>query len=80
MNTVTYGVVSETYSFGGTVRNTYGIAVYANADWDGTGAIIASVHDISTEKEKIAELVSLCNRYHLAPEHLRDVIDDFLIA
>lgn len=76
MNMITYGVVTEAYSLGDTSRISYGIAVYAGTE--STAAVIMSVHDITSEKEKLESLVSLCNRHQLLPEHLCDVIDDFL--
>ena len=78
MMNITYGVTEEIYSFGHSSRTSYGIAAYADAEEDGTPTIVASVHDVSAEKYKVDDLVSLCNLYHLDPEHLCDVIDDFL--
>ena len=75
---MTYGTVTEIYSIGSTSRISYGIVVYADAVCDGTATIIASVHDVTCEKDKIEVLVALCNRLHLLPEHLCDVIDDFM--
>lgn len=80
MNDITYGTIAETYSIGDTTHVSYGVAVYAYVDSDGAATVIASVHNVSTQKERIDELVFLCNRYHLAPEHLSDVIDDFLAS
>ena len=80
MNNFTYGTVTESYSLGNTSRVSYGIAVYAHADRDGTAAVIVSVHDVSAEKEKVDNLVSLCNLHHLDPAQLCDVIDDFLAS
>lgn len=37
-------------------------------------------HDISTNKEDIVNLISLCNKLQLDPIHIRDVIDDFLLS
>lgn len=80
MNSITYGTVTESYSLGDTSRVSYGIAVYAHADCDGTAAVIASVHDVSAEKDKVDDLVFLCNLHHLDPVQLSDVIDDFLAS
>ena len=80
MNNVTYGTVTESYTLGNIFRVSYGIAVYAHADCDGTATVITSVHDVSSEKNKVDDLVSLCNLHHLAPEQLCDVIDDFLAS
>ena len=78
MNSITYGTVTESYSLGYTSRVSYGIAVYAHADCDGTAAVIASVYDVSAEKDKVDDLVHLCNLHRLDPEQLYDVIDDSL--
>lgn len=80
MNSITYGTVAESYSLGDTVRVSYGIAVYSHAESDGTATVIASVHDVSAEKDRTDDLVSLCNHHHLDPEQLFDVIDDFLAS
>ena len=37
------------------------------------------IFDISTNKEKIKNLIALCNEQKLSPIHLNDVIDDFLV-
>ncbi len=39
-----------------------------------------SIHDITSDKDKILLLVELCNRLKLSPLHLRDVVDDFLVG
>lgn len=80
MNSITYGTVTESHSLGDTARVSYGIAVYSHAESDGTATVIASVHDVSSEKDKIDDLVSLCNLHHLDPVQLCDVIDDFLAS
>ena len=78
MMNVTYGVTEETYSFGTASRTSYGIAAYADAVEDGTATIVASVHDVTTDKQALNELVSLCNRLELSTVHLMDVVEDFL--
>ncbi len=35
-------------------------------------------NDISTNKEAVVNLISLCNELQLAPIHIKDVIEDFL--
>ena len=78
MMTVTYGITEEKYTLGQQTRISYGIAVYSNSETDGTGAVIASIHDISEDKEKLSRLVQTCNCLELSVIHLRDVIEDFL--
>ena len=78
MNTFIYGVTEETYRVGNSCRTSYGIAVYADPETDESAAIIASVRDISADRESVEQLVHTCNRLHLSPEHLSEVIEDYL--
>lgn len=78
MMNVTYGVTEEIYSLGASSRVSYGIAAYAYAEEDGTATIVASVHDVTSNKQALYELVSLCNRSELSTVHLMDVVEDFL--
>ena len=78
MITVTYGITEEKYTLGQQTRISYGIAAYSNSEIDGTATIIASIHDISEDKEKLSRLVQTCNCLELSVIHLRDVIEDFL--
>ena len=57
-------------------RTGCGIAVVENRG--GISTVIASVSDVSSDAELVEKLVQNCNRFELSPEHLRDVIDDFL--
>lgn len=75
--TATYGITEEIYTLGSDRRISYGIAAYADAELDGTAAIIASVHDITSDKEKLSDLIQACNRLGLSTIHLHDVIEDF---
>ena len=76
MRSVTYGIVKETYYLNGTIRVSYGIAAYA--DTDGTATVLARIGDITTEKERLAELVLRCNQFDLSVLHLKDVVEDFI--
>ncbi len=78
MPSITYGVTEEVYSHSGSSRRSYGIAVYSDSSGDGIATILASVNDISSDREKLEELVEICNRSELSMIHLNDVIDDFL--
>ena len=77
--TITYGIIEEIYSIGYDRRITYGIAAYSSAEVDGTATVIASIHDINDDKEKLSELVNTCNRLELSVIHLYDVVEDFLV-
>ena len=37
------------------------------------------IKDISTNKQKVENLIHLCNEKKLSPIHLDDIIDDFLV-
>ncbi len=76
--TVTYGITKEIYYLGSDSRTAYGIAAYADAETDGTAGILLSINDITTDKDKLQELVDACNRLKLSTAHLRDIVEDFL--
>ena len=78
MSMITYGIIEETYRLGNNARTSYGIAVYADADRDGTTTVLSSVSDVSPDRRPLERLVEWCNLLQLSPTHLRDVIDDFL--
>ena len=75
---ITYGITEEIYSLGSDRRVSYGIAAYANAEEDGTATVVASVHDITTDKQSLSELVLSCNRLGLSTIHLEDAVENFL--
>ena len=76
MINVTYAIIEEKYTLGKESRVSYGISAYSNAN--GTATIVASVHDITANKESLARLVDDCNRLMLSTEHLPDVVEDYL--
>lgn len=78
MTDITYGITEEKYSIGDVSRISYGIAAYANADVDGTASIVAWVHDITSDKQKLSELVDVCNKLEVSVCHLLEVVEDFL--
>lgn len=75
---ITYGITKEIYYLGINSRTSYGIAAYADTTDNGTAAVIASLHDITDDRDSLVELVLLCNRLELSLFHLNDVIEDFL--
>ena len=79
MKNITYAVSEEKYTFGEKSRTSYGIVAYSNADKDGSKTIALSIHDVTTDKESLAELVDECNRLGLSTLHLNDVVEDFLL-
>ncbi len=83
MNTphILYELVEEVYhcnNCNDICRISYGIAAYIHSEEEEFASIIASAHDISSDREKVLDLVSRCNRMELSPAHLADVIEDFL--
>ena len=75
---ITYGIIEETYSLESYTRTSYGIAAYADFHQAGIASIIASVHDVTADKERLQQLIGLCNSLQLSPNQLTDVIEDFL--
>ena len=71
---ITYILCRETYKSKRSERITYGIAAYA----EDKQTCITKLHDITSDKNALAELVSLCNRLQLSPIHRHDVVEDFL--
>ena len=79
MKNITYAVSEERYTSGDEVRISYGIVAYSNAAQDGSKTIVASVHDITSDKASLSKLVNDCNRLELSTVHLSDVVEDFLL-
>ena len=78
MLNVTYVIIEEKYTFGNESRISYGISACANENEANTATVVASIHDITSNKEKLINLIDDCNRLKLSTVHLRDVVDDFL--
>ena len=78
MNTVLYKTVREVYDCGSEKRVSYGIIACADSVNDAHSQIVAAAHDVSADKKRMDDLVCLCNRCGLSPDHLYDVIEDFL--
>jgi len=76
--TYTYGIISETFSLDGQARIAYGIAMYAHIEQTETGSVVATVCDLSADKESVLELIKACNEGELLPIHLYDVVEDYL--
>ena len=78
MLNVTYTIIEEKYTFGNKCRITYGISACVNGSEADSFTVVASVHDITSNKEKIINLIDDCNRLKLSTIHLEDVVEDFL--
>ena len=77
---ITFGLIQETYILGKTSRISYGIAAFADARANGSATVVDAVRDITSNREKLAALVRLCNRLHLSVVHLHEVVEDFLAS
>jgi len=75
---ITYAVTEEVYVLGQSRRIAYGIAAYADSAEEGTSAIVASVRDVAGSRSPLEHLVTLCNELNLDPDHLYDVVEDYL--
>lgn len=75
MNYVTYGITRDVYELNGEQRVSYGIAAYSNHD---IATIIASVRDISTDRNKVECMTKSFNELSLSVIHFNDVVEDLL--
>lgn len=62
------------------IKIDFGNASDADTDENGMDAIVASVHDITSDRQALIKLVSLCNSLELSTIHLMDVVEDFLAS
>ena len=56
---------------------TYGISVHSVRSFH--SRYLFSIQDISPDKQAVAKLAQRCQHHQLAPIHLMDVIEDFLL-
>ncbi len=75
---VRYGMIEEVYSLGADSRTAYGIAAYADVEVGKTAIVVQSIHNMTSDKEKLQELINTCNRLKLSTVHLCDIAEDFL--
>lgn len=73
---VIYDIVEETYRCNKEVRTSYGIVAYDARN--GVCDVVASLYDISDDKQRVYELATKCNELELSLDHLEDVVVDFL--
>lgn len=74
-NTITYGVTRDVYELNGKQRESYGIVAYANNDF---ATIVASVRDISTDRNRIECMTKRFNELSLSLIHFNDAVEDEL--
>ena len=78
MINVSYAIIEEKYTLGNESRISYGIAAYSNVKENGTATVVASVHDVTSNKEELMKLVDSFNRLKLSTLHLSDAVEDFI--
>ncbi len=67
-----YYVIESRVEIDGAIYTTYGIGCKH------AGSLLFEKKDLCIDKERVEELVYLCNRFKLDPIHIDDVIADFL--
>ncbi len=71
-----YILVESRYFLHGHPRICYGIALIEEDEAD--VAILQTVCDISPDRERVADLVELCNRLHPSEEWFAELVEEFL--
>ncbi len=69
---VTYDKIQEKNEVDGDAYTAYGIAGYRD------GVKVTEVRDISSDEGYVRDLISLCNAWEVAEEHLLDVVEDYM--
>ena len=78
MNNIVYAIIEEKYNLGNESRISYGISAFSITAEANTATIVASVHDITSNRDQLVQLVDCCNTLELSTKQLVDVVDDFL--
>ncbi len=71
--TIVYELIKENRELDGSSYMAYGIAART-----GNHQVLCCVQDISTDRQPVDDLVNLCNTMQLLPEHLFDVVADWI--
>ena len=73
MEQVTYELSEEKIFSKNGVRVSYGIVASVDTDSEDTATIIASVRDLSPIRQKVENLVHMCNQMNLSLIHFDDL-------
>ena len=73
-----YDIVEEKYFLNGKIRISYGLVACVAKNDDDISTIVATVSDVTCDREKIERLVRNCNEMRLSLIHFNDAIEDFL--
>ena len=77
---VKYVLIKDMYCYRFKIETSYGIAAFVDEWQQGFKTIVASVHNVSTDGQKVKQLVDKCNEMGLSPVHLDDVVYDMIAA
>ncbi len=70
-----YELIQDSRILDGTPYITYGIIARATDN-----RVLAMIQDVTTDRLQAENFVNLCNCKNLSPEHLGDVVADFIVA
>ena len=76
MSSQSYILVESRYFLREHPRVCYGIALVEEEDGDVT--ILQTVCDVSSDRERVADFVELCNRIHPSEEWFAELVEQFL--
>ena len=71
-----YVLVETTYYDRNFEHTGYGMAAIEREG--GHVVVLKSANDMSTDREKVEELIGLCNQYGLELVHFDDIVEDFM--
>lgn len=72
---IKYKTFSEMRKIDGADCEVYGISAFSEQ-----GRLLASVCDITHDRQKAERLATLCEGLGLSPLHLKDVTEDYIIS
>ena len=78
MTPITYEIIEEIRLIDAELQKTYGIVAYLKDQNHSKVICLSFIKDITTDKDRLSQLVQKCNSYHLSLLHLKDVVEDFL--
>ncbi len=73
MNRDMYYLIKDTYTLEGEAHIGYGIGCSDSKR-------SSTFEDLTTDQNRADTLIEQCNKLHLSPIHLEDVVEDFLVG
>lgn len=78
MRDIIYELTEEKHFISEREKISYGISVCDNATKEDAVTVIKYISNITTNKDKLEELVNKCNALKLSPMHILNVVEDLL--